>query len=80
MQCIPSPETKGIVSYLPDTTYLDEQMKVIEAVNFFADFYKDFDMERACTLLAELEIDLNSRMKHLSKGNKEKVQLILVYE
>lgn len=53
-------------------------MKVIEAVNFFADFYKDFDMERACTLLAELEIDLNSRMKHLSKGNKEKVQLILV--
>lgn len=74
----PSPETKAIVSYLPDTTYLDEQMKVIEAVNFFADFYKDFDMERACTLLAELEIDLNSRMKHLSKGNKEKVQLILV--
>ncbi len=74
----PSPETKAIVSYLPDTTYLDEQMKVIEAVHFFADFYKDFDMERACTLLAELEIDLNSRMKHLSKGNKEKVQLILV--
>ena len=62
----------------PETTYLDEQMKVIEAVHFFADFYKDFDMERACTLLAELEIDLNSRMKHLSKGNKEKVQLILV--
>lgn len=53
-------------------------MKVIEAVHFFADFYKDFDMERACTLLAELQIDLNSRMKHLSKGNKEKVQLILV--
>lgn len=47
-------------------------MKVIEAVHFFADFYKDFDMERACTLLAELQIDLNSRMKHLSKGNKEK--------
>ncbi|MBV1943580.1 ABC transporter ATP-binding protein [Streptococcus parasuis] len=74
----PSPETKAIVSYLPDTTYLDEQMKVIEAVHFFADFYKDFDMERACTLLVELQIDLNSRMKHLSKGNKEKVQLILV--
>ena len=74
----PSPEAKAIVSYLPDTTYLDEQMKVIEAVHFFADFYKDFDMERACTLLAELQIDLNSRMKHLSKGNKEKVQLILV--
>ncbi|HEL1556545.1 TPA: ABC transporter ATP-binding protein [Streptococcus suis] len=74
----PSPETKAIVSYLPDTTYLDEHMKVIEAVQFFEDFYKDFDKERACTLLKELQIDINSRMKHLSKGNKEKVQLILV--
>lgn len=74
----PSPETKAIVSYLPDTTYLDEHMKVLDAVAFFSDFYNDFDKERALHLLQDLGIDLNSRMKHLSKGNKEKVQLILV--
>ncbi|HEM6126005.1 TPA: ABC transporter ATP-binding protein [Streptococcus suis] len=74
----PSPETKAIVSYLPDTTYLDEHMKVLEAITFFEDFYADFDKERALHLLQDLGIDLNSRMKHLSKGNKEKVQLILV--
>ena len=53
-------------------------MKVVEAVEFFADFYADFDQKRALHLLEDLNIDLNSRMKHLSKGNKEKVQLILV--
>ncbi len=74
----PSPETKAIVSYLPDTTYLDESMKVSDAITFFTDFYADFDKERALHLLQDLGIDLNSRMKHLSKGNKEKVQLILV--
>ncbi|HFI0037853.1 TPA: ABC transporter ATP-binding protein [Streptococcus suis] len=74
----PSPETKAIVSYLPDTTYLDESMKVSDAITFFTDFYADFDKERALHLLQDLGIDINSRMKHLSKGNKEKVQLILV--
>lgn len=75
---IPSPETKQIVSYLPDTTYLDEQMRVREAIDLFKDFYADFDQERALHLLHDLGIDANSRIKHLSKGNKEKVQLILV--
>lgn len=74
----PSPETKQIVSYLPDTTYLDENMKVTDALALFKDFYADFDEERALHLLQDLNIDVNSRMKHLSKGNKEKVQLILV--
>lgn len=74
----PSPETKQIVSYLPDTTYLDENMKVSDAIAFFKDFYADFDQERALHLLQDLHIDLQSRMRHLSKGNKEKVQLILV--
>ncbi|HEL1586333.1 TPA: ABC transporter ATP-binding protein [Streptococcus suis] len=74
----PSPETKAMVSYLPDTTYLDENMKVIEAVELFKDFYADFDQARALHLLEDLQINLASRMKHLSKGNKEKVQLILV--
>ncbi|MBF0819258.1 ABC transporter ATP-binding protein [Streptococcus acidominimus] len=74
----PSPETKQIVSYLPDTTYLDENMRIIEAIELFKDFYTDFDEARALHLLQDLNIELNSRIKHLSKGNKEKVQLILV--
>lgn len=74
----PGPETKKIVSYLPDTTYLDENMKVKDALHYFQDFYQDFDMERALHLLDDLEINLEQRFKKLSKGNKEKVQLILV--
>ncbi|MTB64050.1 ATP-binding cassette domain-containing protein [Streptococcus sp. zg-86] len=74
----PSPETKQIVSYLPDTTYLDEHMRISEAIDLFKDFYADFDEARALHLLQDLNIELNSRIKHLSKGNKEKVQLILV--
>lgn len=74
----PSPETKQIVSYLPDTTYLDENMRITEAIDLFKDFYADFDEARALHLLQDLNIELNSRIKHLSKGNKEKVQLILV--
>ncbi|HFI0150758.1 TPA: ABC transporter ATP-binding protein [Streptococcus suis] len=74
----PSPETKKVVSYLPDTTYLDDNMTVNDALNLFKDFYDDFDYGRALHLLQDLHIDISSRMKHLSKGNKEKVQLILV--
>ena len=61
-----------------DPTYLNEQMKVKEALTYFKTFYKDFNLERAHHLLADLGIDENSRLKKLSKGNKEKVQLILV--
>ena len=74
----PSPATKAIVSYLPDTTYLNEEMKVKDALTYFKTFYQDFTFERAQHLLADLGIDENSRLKKLSKGNKEKVQLILV--
>lgn len=74
----PSPETKKIVSYLPDTTYLDENMKVQDTLHYFKDFYEDFDIGRAEHLLEDLGISSNVRLKKLSKGNKEKVQLILV--
>lgn len=74
----PSPATKAIVSYLPDTTYLNEEMKVKDALTYFKTFYQDFNFERAQHLLADLGIDENSRLKKLSNGNKEKVQLILV--
>ena len=74
----PGVETKKIVSYLPERTYLDETQKVSEAITFFEDFYEDFDRTRAISMLEKLHIDPNSRIKTLSKGTKEKVQLILV--
>ena len=74
----PGVETKKIVSYLPERTYLDETQKVSEAITFFEDFYEDFDRTRAISMLEKLHIDPSSRIKTLSKGTKEKVQLILV--
>lgn len=74
----PSPETKAIVSYLPDATYLRDTMKVSDLLTMFQDFYSDFDHGRAITLLSDLDISPSSLLKNLSKGNKEKVQLILV--
>ena len=71
-------ESKKIVSYLPGRTYLDETQKVSEAITLFEDFYKDFDRSRAISMLEKLNIDSNARIKTLSKGTKEKVQLILV--
>ena len=71
-------ESKKIVSYLPERTYLDETQKVSEAITLFEDFYKDFDRSRAISMLEKLNIDSNARIKTLSKGTKEKVQLILV--
>lgn len=74
----PGQETKALVSYLPDTTYLNDYMKVKDVIALFQDFYTDFDIQRAYDLLAALMIDPATKLKNLSKGNKEKVQLILV--
>lgn len=74
----PSPKTKKVVSYLPDTTYLGDNMKIKEVFAMFQDFYSDFDQAKANHLLEDLKLDEKSRLKNLSKGNKEKVQLILV--
>ena len=74
----PSKETKKIVSYLPERTYLNDWMKVKEILEFFKDFYSDFDMEKAEEMLKSLNIDKNEKLKTMSKGTKEKVQLILV--
>ncbi|MBQ4282571.1 MAG: ABC transporter ATP-binding protein [Lachnospira sp.] len=71
-------ETKEIVSYLPERTYFSPNMKVKETIEFFKDFYKDFREERAMDLLSKLDISLDSKIKHLSKGTREKVQLVLV--
>lgn len=71
-------KSKALISYLPERTYFSSQQKVSELVDFFADFYTDFDKEKANALLDDLKIDKNARLKSLSKGTKEKVQLILV--
>ena len=70
--------TKSMVSYLPDRTYLSNGQKIRQQLDFFQDFYKDFDRARAEQMLAALNIDLDKRYGTLSKGNKEKVQLVLV--
>ena len=71
-------KSKAVVSYLPERTYFNPQMKVLELLDFFEDFYSDFDRERALKLLMDLKINPGSKLKTLSKGTKEKVQLILV--
>ena len=68
----------SIISYLPERTYFTPSMKVLDVVEYFADFYDDFDQERALGLLRDLGIDIKATLKTLSKGTKEKVQLILV--
>jgi ABC-2 type transport system ATP-binding protein len=70
--------TKAIVSYLPDANYLFDWMKTRDIVEFFKDFYKDFDEMIAIDMLAKLGIDMKQSLKSMSKGTKEKVQLILV--
>ena len=69
---LPSPASKKVVSYLPDTTYLSD------AISYFQDFYSDFNVQRAYQLLNDLHLHPNQKLNSLSKGNKEKVQLILV--
>lgn len=74
----PGPETKSHVAYLPERTYLNNSMSVTQLVDFFEDFYADFSKQKALELLAALNISPSARLKTLSKGTKEKVQLILV--
>jgi ABC-2 type transport system ATP-binding protein len=74
----PGIETKKIVSYLPERTYLNDWMKVSDIIDFFKDFYDDFRPEKAYDMLKKLNINSNDKIKTMSKGTKEKVQLILV--
>jgi len=70
--------TKAMVSYLPDRPYFNKSRKVSELLDYFQDFYADFDRKRAEQMLAALNISPALRFKALSKGNQEKVQLVLV--
>ena len=71
-------ESKKVISYLPDRTYLDENKRVKDVIAYFKDFYEDFDSERAYEMLGNLGISDKDKIKTLSKGTKEKVQLVLV--
>lgn len=73
-----SAQSKKIVSYLPDQTYLNNWMRVRDIFHYFSDFYDDFDELRAYDMLSKLGIDSKAKLKTMSKGTKEKVQLILV--
>lgn len=73
----PGVVTKSHISYLPDQMYLNDWMKVSQLINFYADFYADFDKVKAYELLGRLRIEANQKLKTFSKGMKEKVQLTL---
>jgi len=74
----PSPETKARVSYLPDNNYLSNWMTVEQMITFYGDFYSDFKKEKAYAMLESLGLDTKQKFKTMSKGMKEKVQLVLV--
>jgi len=73
----PSPETKAMVSYLPDRNYLPDWMNSVDLMDMFEDFFADFDRARALGMLEALNIDMKMPLKKMSKGTKEKVQLIM---
>lgn len=71
-------QSKRLVSYLPERTYLPSWMQVDQCLDYFCDFYEDFDRTRAENMLAGLQVPMNAKLATLSKGTKEKVQLVLV--
>ena len=71
-------ESKEIISYLPEKTYLDREMSVKDAIKYFDEFYKNFDKQKAIKLLKDLDLDINTKISKMSKGMQEKLQLILV--
>ena len=74
----PGPESKALVSYLPDKTCMPMWMNVEQLMDFFQDFYADFNRQRAETMLDRLGLDRKKKLRQMSKGTKEKVQLIMV--
>jgi len=74
----PNVESKLSIAYLPERTYLDKNMTVLETINYFTDFYNNFDKNKAKKLLKDLDLDINQKLTKMSKGMQEKVQLILV--
>lgn len=73
----PCVKTKAKVAYLPDRDFLPEYMSTAQLLDYYEDFFADFDRERALGMLADLGLDASGRLKELSRGTREKVQLIL---
>ena len=71
-------DSKKIISYLPERTYLNKQMKAYEVINYFKDFYDNFNFDKALRLLQDLDLDVNQKISKMSKGMQEKLQLVLV--
>lgn len=74
----PGVHTKSIISYLPEKSYLPDWMRPIDALKYFADFYSDFDMTKAEKMISDFELDSKQKIKTMSKGQQEKISLILV--
>lgn len=74
----PSIETKKIISYLPDNDFINQNIKVSEMINIYNKFFKDFQIEKAKNLINKMNIDENTLIPHLSKGNREKLSLSLI--
>lgn len=74
----PGVESKKVISYLPERTYLDKTMTVKEVIQYFEEFYQDFSKEKAENLIKKLDLELEQRISEMSKGMQEKLQLILV--
>lgn len=74
----PGAYTKSIVAYLPEKSYLADWMRPVDAINYFADFYKDFDKDKALDMVSRFGLDMKQRVKTMSKGQQEKLRLLLV--
>lgn len=70
--------SKRNISYLPERTYLDKVMTVRQSLNYFAEFYDNFNINKATRLIDDLDLSLDTKILHMSKGMQEKLQLILV--
>ena len=73
----PGPESKATTAFLPDTTYLEEYFRTIDAINYFDDFFSDFDKVKALDFAQRFNLRLNQKIKTMSKGMQEKVQLVM---
>jgi len=74
----PGAYTKSIVAYLPEKSYLPDWMRPLDAIRYFSDFYQDFDKAKAEEMVSRFGLDMKQRVKTMSKGQQEKLRLLLV--
>ena len=74
----PGVHSKSIIAYLPEKSYLPDWMRPVDALKYFADFYEDFDTAKAEKMIHDFDLDMKQKIKTMSKGQQEKISLILV--